>query len=347
MPFIVHSDYVAPRGFRGAHASTILPGVFRRVGGVDYQRERIDTDDGDFLDLDWVQLAPGADRLVIISHGLEGGSNRPYVRGMARAFARNGWDALAWNYRSCSGEMNRNLRFYHSGATDDLERILRHVLRETRAGQTSPFPRPYREIVLVGFSLGGNLTLKYVGERGAKIRKIIRCAVALSTPCDLAACSVRLAQPENRIYMVRFLVDLRRKIEAKAAQFPDQVDAAPVRQMKTFQEFDDVYTAPIHGFRDARHYWASQSSINFIEAVRIPALLINAKNDPFLAPECFPAELAQKHRYFHFESPDHGGHVGFTRLAGDGYFWSELRTLAFVEAQLNGTRTTPPAGRVF
>ncbi len=347
MPYIADSDYIAPRGFRGAHASTILPGVFRRVGGLAYERERIDTDDGDFLDLDWAQQTEPADRLVIISHGLEGGSNRPYVRGMARAFVRNGWDALAWNYRSCSGEMNRNLRFYHSGATEDLERILRHVLRETKAGRNSPFPRRYSEVALVGFSLGGNLTLKYVGERGAKIRKIIRCAAALSTPCDLAACSVRLAQPENRIYMLRFLVDLRRKIEAKAVQFPDQVDAGPIRTMKTFQEFDDVYTAPIHGFRDARHYWASQSSINFIETVRIPTLLINAKNDPFLAPECFPAELAQKHRYFHFESPEHGGHVGFTRIARDGYFWSELRVLGFVEAHLKGVGGTRLADRVF
>ncbi|MEQ9366720.1 MAG: alpha/beta fold hydrolase, partial [Leptospirales bacterium] len=168
MPLIPDSEYVAPRFFRGQHLSTILPSLFRRVPEADYERERLELSDGDFLDLDWARVAPASRRLVILSHGLEGDSSGKYILGMVRAFAREGWDALAWNFRGCSGEDNRLLRTYHGGASDDLSRIVARALRS----------KNYSDIVLAGFSMGGNITLKYLGEQSTKIDKRVRAGVA-------------------------------------------------------------------------------------------------------------------------------------------------------------------------
>lgn len=343
MPLVPRSEYEAPALMSGPHLATILPSLFRRVRDLEYERERLELDDGDFLDLDWArapegaplppgQAAPGrkpAGRrrgeqrpLVILTHGLEGTTGNAYMRGMARAFRNAGYDVLAWNHRSCSGEPNRLLRFYHSGWTEDLHSVIAHG-----------FDLGYEDVSLIGFSLGGNQTLKYAGERGAKIDPRIRCVVAFSTPIDLAACSRVLAKPGlNRLYMLRFMKELRAKIERKARLFPGHIDPTPVRRMRTFREFDDVYTGPIHGFADAEDYWRRSSARQFIPSIRLPALLVNARNDPFLAePECFPYEEAQASDNFFFEAPDEGGHVGFARFENDGRYWSELRALAFVQ----------------
>ena len=203
MPVVANSTYVPPPLLSNGHLQTILPTLFRRVRGVVYQRERISTPDDDFLDLDWA--ASGCKRIAVIAHGLEGDSRQAYVLGMVRALVRSGWDAVVWNARGCSGEPNRVLRFTHSGATEDLEAVLAHVLAT----------RDYPVVALMGFSLGGNLTLKYLGERGRELNPRIKKAVAFSVPCDLQSGSGKLAAPINQVYMRRFLLSLRGKVRAQ------------------------------------------------------------------------------------------------------------------------------------
>lgn len=324
MPVIEKSDYSAPPFFRGKHSATILPSLVRKIPEPHYERERLELPDGDFVDLDWARLAPNSSRLVILSHGLEGDSRGLYIMGMVRAFAEKGWDALAWNFRGCSGEDNRLMRTYHGGASDDLQQVVERALKS----------KQYSEIVLGGFSMGGNITLKYLGERSTKINKRIRAGVAFSVPCHFEDCSHVLARKSNRIYMWKFLKTLREKVRTKKARFPDEIDDQDLHLIKDFLGFDERFTAPTNGFRDAMDYWTSVSSLQFIERIRVPTLLVNAKNDPFLAPTCFPFAEARKSKWFHFEAPEQGGHVGFTRFHRDGLYWSEKRALDFVEEVL-------------
>jgi len=312
----VPSSYRAPAHLRGGHLQTIYPALFRRVLRVTRRRERLELPDGDFLDLDW--STQGRDRLAILSHGLEANSGAPYVQGMAAALQRHGWDVLAWNYRSCSGESNRLLSFYHSGATEDLHHVVTHALAVHPAGK----------IDLVGFSLGGNMTLKYLGEREASPR--LHRAVTFSVPCDIACSSGRLSKRANRLYMERFLRSMREKLMEKKPRFPKEIDLTGLSNIRNFKEFDDRYTAPLHGFRDAEDYWARSSSRPFLKDIKVPALLVNAANDPFLGPDCYPREEAEKSEVFHLEVPDNGGHVGFSTAAGE--YWSERRALEFLVA---------------
>jgi len=320
MPLQRHSNYRPPPLLTNGHLQTVLPWLLRRVPGVRYQRERIPTPDGDFLDLDWAPA--GASRLVVVCHGLEGSSRAAYVRGMLRAFRRRGWDGLALNFRGCSGEPNRRLRSYHSGATEDLATALDHVVRTRR----------YRRLALVGFSLGGNLVLKYLGERGGDLPQGLGPSAAVSVPCDLAGSSARMAAPGNRLYMFRFLRTLCRKARDKARRFPGALPAGDFVGLRTFREFDDRYTAPAHGFRDAAHYWAACSSRRFLAGIRVPTLLVNAANDPFLSPGCFPTAEAAASPHVLLEIPASGGHVGFPTATLAGDYWHERRVAAHVEA---------------
>jgi predicted alpha/beta-fold hydrolase len=321
---VVSSSYRAPAWLRGGHLQTIVPALFRRVPRVTTRRERIELSDGDFLDLDW--STSGSDRLVILSHGLEANSGATYIQGMAGALLRRGWDVLAWNYRGCGGESNRLLKFYHSGASDDLDHVVRHALAV----------HPASRVDLVGFSLGGNMTLKYLGEREPLPR--LHRAVAFSVPCDLACSSIRLSSPVNRhLYMRRFLVSLRKKLAEKRPRYPGQIDLRGAWKIRDFRGFDDRFTAPLHGFKDAADYWDRSSSRPFLSRIPIPALLVNAANDPFLGPGCFPREEAEASEFFHLEVPEDGGHVGFSCTFG-GY-WSERRAIEFLDGELpNGRR---------
>jgi hypothetical protein len=321
---LLASSYQAPLLLRNGHAHTVYPHLKRSVPEVSYVRERLELDDGDFLDLDWSEV--GSAKCVIVSHGLEGSSQGVYVRGMVRAFNRRGWDAVAWNFRGCSGEVNRNFRLYHSGATDDLGRVVAAVSQHG-----------YGRIALVGFSLGGNLTLKWLGELGSATPAWLAGAMAISVPCDLRASAEIMARPFNQPYMARFLGDLREKVRRKMAQFPGRLNDDGYETMRSFREFDDRYTAPIHGFLDAEDYWAKSSSRFFLESIRVPALLLNAQDDPFLTPECFPREVAAGSPWLHLETPERGGHVGFvgSGLREDEYY-SERRALEFLRADAQG-----------
>ncbi|MES2921901.1 MAG: alpha/beta fold hydrolase [Verrucomicrobiota bacterium] len=318
MPLIQNSRYGAPSWLPGGHAQTIYPVLFRRMAPVSMRAERLELADGDFIDLKWA--GHRSPRLAILSHGLEADSTTGYIQAMAAALIRRGWDVLAWNFRGCGGEPNRLLRMYHSGATEDLDAVVSHALEN----------HPAASIDLIGFSLGGNLTLKYLGERPADLSPRLHRAVAFSVPCDLACSSRELATRANWLYMERFLREMRRKIRVKDRMFPDQLDLTGLHRIRTFQEFDDRYTAPIHGFKDAADYWARNSCRQFLPRITLPTLLINAANDPFLGPGCYPREEAAASEFFHFESPETGGHVGFTTFGKNGEYWSETRTAEFL-----------------
>jgi uncharacterized protein len=318
MPVIPSSYQRSPFYLFNGHLQTIIPGLLRRVPDIAYRRERIFTADGDFLDLDWSTARGQA--LAIISHGLEGSSDRPYIKGMVRAMNRAGIDALAWNYRSCSGESNHTLRSYHMGATDDLHQVVDHVRQQNK----------YETIYLIGFSAGGNITLKYLGEAPATLPAEIKRAAVFSVPCDLKSCSDTLSRPENRIYLRRFLKSLRVKLTLKARDFPEHLDLSGYEQLRSFPDFDDRYTAPLHGFKDAQDYYARCSSKQFLPHIRIPTLLVNAQNDPFLSEACFPVTEAAANPHLYLEVPSTGGHVGFTQSFWANEYYSEKRAVEFL-----------------
>lgn len=300
------------------HLETIYPSLLRNVNLIPYERERIVTSDQDFLDLDW--LRKGSSKLVIISHGLEGNTSRAYIRGMARAFFQIGYDVLTWNYRGCSEEMNVNLRFYHSGATEDLDEVVQYANKKNS----------YSAISLIGFSLGGNLTLKYLGEKGKALPVALKKAVAFSVPMDLHLSCLKISSPSNWIYSNRFLKSLKSKIIQKSKRLPE-LSSKGIDAIKTLMEFDDQFTAPIHGFKDAIDYYTRNSSIHFLKKVAIPTLIVSAKNDPFLSQECFPVNDDVQNPNLSMNYPEFGGHVGFTLFNQNGLYWSELKALEFIE----------------
>ncbi|MDO7874066.1 alpha/beta fold hydrolase [Hymenobacter sp. ASUV-10] len=324
MPLVAQSHYQPPFYLFNGHLQTIVPSLWRKVPDVTYQRERLELPDGDFLNLDWSRLPPRrpTDGLVIVSHGLEGDAQRPYMRGMVRALNHAGLDALAWNYRSCGGEMNRLLRSYHLGDTGDLDTVIRHALSTGR----------YRRIYLTGFSAGGNVTLKYLGENAARVPAEVKRAAVFSVPTDLRASSIHIARPQNQVYLRRFLKSLRQKIRDKAALMPGQVEVEGLELLRDFPQFDDKYTAPMHGFASADAYYAHASSGQYLAGIRIPTLLVNAQNDPFLPPSCYPREVAAASEFVFLETPTAGGHVGFPQ--GDGEYYSERRAVEFLTAEV-------------
>jgi uncharacterized protein len=318
MPVVNPSSYNPPWFLRNGHLQSILPILTRRVAGIVYRRQRIETPDADFLDLDYSTV--GARRAAIVSHGLEGDTSRPYVLGMVRALNRQGWDAVAWNFRGCSGESNRHLRLYHSGDTEDLHTVVTHVLASGR----------YSQLALIGFSMGGNITLKYLGDRGPTVASQIVCAVVFSVPCDLTSAAQAMDRPANAIYMQRFLRMLHHKIRLKMQMFPGAIDDHGYGNIRSFKEFDDRYTAPLHGFENAEEYWRWASSKPVLAGITIPTLVVDAADDPFLAPACHPIEAARMNPGLFLEIPAYGGHVGFMAWSSDGSYWSEQRAMDFL-----------------
>jgi uncharacterized protein len=313
---VVPSLFQPPFFLRNGHLQTILPTLLRRRYLVSFTRERLELADGDFVDLDWA--TSGRDKLAIISHGLEGSSHDDCVRGMATRLQRKKWDVLAWNFRGCGLEPNRLVRSYHSGETGDLAAVI--ALAAAR----------YSRIALIGFSLGGNVTLKYLGEGGC--HPAVVAGIAISVPIDLMACANAIDHRwTNRIYLRRFLSKLMPKIQAKALLFPDRLDVRPSHRIRTLREFDNLYTAPIHGFRDAEEYWQKSSSRRYLEGIRVPVLLLNARDDPFLTLESLPYAEAEKNPQLFLEAPKSGGHVGFIDLASNFRRWHESRSLEFLE----------------
>lgn len=321
MPQIT-STYKRPILFANKHIETIYPALFRPKVPLSPDTQRLELPDGDFVDLDWYKT--GSDKLIILSHGLEGDARRPYTLWMVKRLLREGWDVLAWNYRSCSGEMNRLLRFYHSGDSEDLRTMLNLAVK----------PTSYKKLALVGFSVGGNITLKYLGEQGEDLDNRLVCAVTFSVPCDLASGAEHLAKFQSKIYMNRFMKSLKHKVKEKAKLHPGKLSVKELDGMTTFRAFDEIYTAPLHGFKNAEEYWRKNSSRFFIPNIKIPVLLVSAENDPFLTKECYPVEAAGKLNNFFLEIPAHGGHCGFAQFDNNQFYWSEDRCVEFIQQYL-------------
>ncbi len=317
MPLISSTYSNPPFYLFNGHLETIIPSLFRKISSVHYERKKITTPDGDFLNLDWSQV--NSKELLVISHGLEGDSKRHYVLGLVRLFNEQGIDVLSWNNRTCGGEINLQPILYHHGASYDLEAVIEHILQEYE----------YESIYLAGVSMGGAQTLKYLGEKGKDLPSIIKKAAVYSTPCNLPSSAATLKLKGNAFYKNRFLGKLKKKLSAKAVQFPNLIDLELLERVKDFDEFDTHFTAKLHGFRDAQDFYQSVSADQWMPEIEIPTLIINALNDPLLGKECYPIDLAKTKKEIILEMPKRGGHTGFT-LRNTGSTWAEMRLLEFL-----------------
>jgi len=296
-----------------------LYGVLFAHSKVGWKRERWETPDGDFIDLDCLP-GPADAPLVVLFHGLEGSSGSHYAGALARELGRRGWRGVVAHFRGCSGEPNRLPRAYHSGDADEIGWILRRLATEARG---APF-------FAAGVSLGGNALLKWLGE-DAQAKQVLAAAAAVSAPVDLMAAGDALGRGFNLVYTRAFLATLRPKAEEKIARFPGLFDAEAMRRARTLREFDDVVTAPLHGFRDTDDYWTRASAKPVLGRIRVPTLLLNARNDPFLPEAALPgpSEVSGAVRV---EFPDEGGHAGFVSAPFPGDIdWMPRRVTAFFE----------------
>jgi predicted alpha/beta-fold hydrolase len=291
-------DYAAPWWLPGGHLQTIYAAL-RPPARPALQRERWDTPDGDFIDVDFAGAA-GATRLAVLFHGLEGNSDSHYARALAAHASATGWRIAIPHWRGCSGEINRKPRAYHSGDSAEADWLLRRF--------SSINPRLYA----IGVSLGGNVLLKWLGERGAGAQSLVMRAAAVSAPIDLPAAAHTLDAGLNRLFYTRaFLATLKPTSLARLEVFPGLYDAARVRAARSFREFDGLVTAPLHGFRNVEHYWSEAASGPWLERIRVPTLLLNARNDPFLPEQALLAAARKAAPCVVLEFPRAGGHAGF------------------------------------
>jgi predicted alpha/beta-fold hydrolase len=312
-------SYVSPPWLPGGHLQTLYPTLFLRGGSVDYRRERWELDDGDFLDVDWLD-GPTDAPLVVLFHGLEGSSNSAYARSLMQVLQLHGWRGAAVNFRGCSGEPNRLPRAYFAGDSAEIESVLARI-RKTF---------PAAPVHAVGISLGGNALLKWLGEAGAAARQLISSAVAVSAPLDMNAAGAALDRGFNRhIYTRYFLSTLKTKSLAKAARFPGLMDTEAIRASTTFREFDTLVTAKLHGYRDADDYWTRTSSKPLLKHIAVPTLVLNAKNDPFLPAHVLP-QTHEASSSVSLLQPETGGHVAFPGGPFPGHIrWLPQLILAF------------------
>lgn len=317
---IIKSTYQPPKKiFRNADVSTLYSGLIRKVDGVKQTRERIWLSDGDFLDLEWSFAKEKTDKCIVALHGLEGNASRPYILGITKIFNENKFNCCAVNYRGCSGENNKSFGTYHSGKTDDLQAVIQHILNKNQ----------YKKLVLNGFSLGGNLALKYCGEHN-NLPEEIKAVIAVSTPVDLEACMKMLRKKRNFIYSKNFLIELKQKLKLKVKDYPERVTKADIQAIKTLKAFDDFYTSKAHGFADAIDYYTKNSAKQFLKNIKIPTLIINAKNDSFLSESCYPIKEAEENPNITLEIPNWGGHLGF--VDSENIYYNEKRAIEFVKA---------------
>ncbi len=319
---IVSSNFRASGLFKNPHFSTIYSAKIRSVSDVKQHRERLETEDGDFIDIDWSYAKETLSRknvtkVAVLLHGLEGNAQRTYMLGMAKLLNQKGYDVAALNFRGCSGSKNRLFRSYHSGETEDIRYLINTIIDREE----------YEQLFIYGVSLGGNAALKYLGE--GDVPSVIKAVVTVGVPIDLQVSLEQLNKRENIIYRTSFLVDLRGKFRRKMKKFPDRLTEEDYKKIVDLKTFDDVYTAPAHGFKDALDYYKQASSYAYLPEIKIPTLILNAENDTFLHGHCYPTAFAKMSKTVHLESPLHGGHVGFYK-PGD-FYYNELRGLEFFE----------------
>ena len=318
----MEASYQPPWWYRGRHLQTMWGPLFRRLRRPPLRRERWPTPDGDFLDLDWLE---GDSPLVVILHGLEGSSGSHYARGLLLEAAALGWRAVVFHFRSCSGELNRGPRLYHAGETSDLDWVIGRLIQR----------EPATPLGLVGVSLGGNVALKWLGERGEGAPAQVRAAATISTPFDLTACALSLDRGLNRpLYTARFLRSMRAKVRAKRRLYDGLVNVPAALRARTFAVYDRLATAPINGFADERDYWARASSGPYLARIRRPCLLINAANDPFVPAVTLPTAVVAGSPWLEAAFLPEGGHVGFLEAPWGRRSWAERHALAFLHRQL-------------
>ena len=315
------TPYRAPGWLPGGHAQTIYP-RFLRLEPLPYRRERWESPDGDFIDLDWnAPSIPSTDRdpVVVLFHGLEGSSQSHYAQTLMQALRDIGRFGVVVHFRGCSGELNRRPRAYHAGDSDEIDWILRRF--------KTTFPN--RPLFAVGVSLGGNALLKWLGERESAATGILQAAAAVSCPFDMSACGHYLARGFNRLYTQHFLHTLKHFAGEKLRRHPGAFDERRMRSARTLYEFDDIVTAPLHGFASAADYWHQTSSKPWLGGIRVPTLLINARNDPFMPAGVLPKKQQVSHDVV-LEYTEEGGHVGFVTAPFPGRLdWLPRRLVHF------------------
>jgi predicted alpha/beta-fold hydrolase len=310
--------YRAPAWLPGGHLQTVYPATMMSRPAVFYRRERWETPDGDFVDLDRIAGAAAAP-LVVLFHGLEGCSNSHYALALMHEIRIRGWRGIVVHFRGCSGEPNRLPRAYHSGDTTEVDWIVRRLQAE----------RANRPLYVAGVSLGGNALLKWLGERGDEAAAVVTRACAVSAPVDLMVAGEALGRGLNLLYARYFLVTLKRKSADMAQTFPGLFDPSRVRRARTLREFDDLVTAPLHGFADTDDYWTRASSKPVLKNIIVPTLMVNAGNDPFLPKRALPG-AHEVSRHVLREFPETGGHAGFVSGRFPGRLaWLPQRMLAF------------------
>lgn len=314
---------------RGRHVQTIWRTQFGMTPTLPIQRKRWETPDDDFLDLDFLEPSdsmpnPEKQPTVLFLHGLEGSSRSKYIVGMLRCVQKMNWRGVALNFRSCSGEMNRQPRFYHSGETRDIDWVIGKLKLQY----------PSSPLFAVGFSLGGNALLKWLGEQ-CNQEDNIRAAVAISVPFDLKIAAHKIDHGFGKIYGQTFLKTLKKKALIKERRYPGLVDRNAVRRITSYVEFDNQVTAPIHGFKNHYDYWSRCSARNFISGIRCQTLIIHAKDDPFLPGQYLPIEKLSQSKWITTDLPKTGGHVGFVEgiVPWKTSYWTEYRTMQFLSKQ--------------
>jgi hypothetical protein len=310
----------------GPHAQTLLARTLRPDPDLPYRRERVETPDHDFLDLDWMPEPTPDAPLALVLHGLEGSARRRYVRNVSARLHAHGVRAVALNFRACSGTPNLRPRFYHSGETGDVGWVLELLRRRF----------PDRPLGAVGFSLGGNILLKLLGERGEAARGLVGVAAAISVPYDLEAGSRLLeAGGMGRVYTWYFLRSLMGKTRAKRTLLEEHLDLPALERVRTLRAFDELATAPLHGFQGAEEYYRLSSSAGFLPGIRVPTLLLHSLDDPFLPPAALPRGAMEENPWIVPAITEEGGHVAF--LEGPPWrprFWADEEAVRFLAAGL-------------
>ena len=324
--------YSAPWWLRGRHPQTIWGKLFRRRRALNLRRRILRTTDGDEVELHSIEGAPGAPHLLLF-HGLEGSLRSHYANGTLAAAADRGWSAHLLLFRSCGDRVSLTRRFYHSGDTGDVRSVVSLLAGEF----------PSADFFLVGVSLGGNVLLKYLGEDGAPIPSAVRAAAAVSVPYDLAQSAEAISGGFSRIYQRFFLNTLKMKLLEKRKVFSSLPDESVIRRLRTMVEFDDLITAPVHGFAGAQDYYRKSSALQFLGGVRVPTLLLSSYDDPFLPAEILSSVEAEARRNpsLHIEFHQSGGHVGFVtgRFPWRAEYYAERRICEFFDGFTRGSKT--------
>jgi len=314
------TTYRAPHWLPGGHLQTIYAYYLPRPSSFRFRRERWATPDRDFVDLDWLDGVADSTRVVVLFHGLEGCSRSHYALSLLDELRRQGWAGVVAHSRGCSGELNQLPRCYHAGDSAEIDWLLRGLKREN----------PKSRLYAVGISLGGNDLLKWLGEQGDHALGVVERSVAVSAPVELRLAAQQLDSGlSNLLYTRHFLGTMKQKVLEKIAMHRLQLDPRSVRAVSTFRGFDDLYTAPFHGFKDADDYWRGSSSKPWLQHIKVPTLIINARNDPFFPGEALPTR-EEASEAVRLEYPDSGGHVGFVSGKFPGHLgWLPRRVLEF------------------